>query len=150
VSIRPCPNCRAQVARLLEEASRYAIVCYYRCESCGHVWTVDRQTGEIAHVTPLGADETTGDETPPEWYPSAHWLQSEVRSGLNLAQLARAHPFDPARARVRAQVERIRQTVRSCLLSTTLSVDDARELLADFHRLHEAIQDLETDESLTK
>ena len=138
------------MARLLEEASRYAVVCYYRCESCGHVWTVDRHTGNVAHVTPLGADETTGEQTPLEWYPSAHWLHSEVQSGLNLARLARAHPFDASRARIRMQVERIRQTVRSYLLGATLSVEDARELLEDFHRLHEAIQDLETDESVTK
>jgi hypothetical protein len=34
------------------DMSRECSVDYYRCESCSHVWTVDRVTGEfIQHVT---------------------------------------------------------------------------------------------------
>jgi hypothetical protein len=34
------------------DMSRECSVDYYRCESCSHVWTVDRVTGQlIQHVT---------------------------------------------------------------------------------------------------
>ena len=36
-----CPNCQ-KVGRLLEYTSTLAYVYYYRCDSCGHVWTLDR------------------------------------------------------------------------------------------------------------
>jgi uncharacterized Zn finger protein len=52
--IRPCPNCGAQTARFLESSSVDAYVWYYRCASCGHVWTVLKADGvTIRHVTPL-------------------------------------------------------------------------------------------------
>ena len=48
-----CPNCSAGSPRELE-ASRFAVVNYYRCNECGHVWTTDKKTNEIlSHVTPL-------------------------------------------------------------------------------------------------
>jgi rubredoxin len=37
MSNRLCPNCQ-KTGRLLEAASRYAYVEYYRCDPCGHVW----------------------------------------------------------------------------------------------------------------
>jgi hypothetical protein len=31
-----------------------ALVNYYRCGDCGHVWTTDKKTHEVvSHVTPL-------------------------------------------------------------------------------------------------
>ena len=38
---RICPKCQAQ-GRLLEAASQDAVVEYYRCNTCGHVWTRDK------------------------------------------------------------------------------------------------------------
>ena len=52
--IRPCPNCETQTARQMGDVS-YA-VWYYRCEACGHVWTIDKHDdSKVTHVTPLGA-----------------------------------------------------------------------------------------------
>jgi ssDNA-binding Zn-finger/Zn-ribbon topoisomerase 1 len=46
--------------RLLDAASRNAFVWYYRCQSCGHVWTVEKEDGEtIGHVTPLLVEPVT-------------------------------------------------------------------------------------------
>jgi len=41
--------------RLLVETSRIAHVDYYRCDGCGHVWTVSKNDPEtpVLHVTPL-------------------------------------------------------------------------------------------------
>jgi uncharacterized Zn finger protein len=51
--IRPCPQCKAQTPRLLDKTSDGASVWYYRCEKCGHVWTVPKwdPDGPISHVT---------------------------------------------------------------------------------------------------
>ena len=38
---RICPECKRS-GRLLEAASQYAWVNYYRCDVCGHVWTYDK------------------------------------------------------------------------------------------------------------
>jgi len=38
---RVCPQCQRQ-GRLLEAASTYAYVEYFRCDHCGHVWTHDK------------------------------------------------------------------------------------------------------------
>ena len=52
--IQPCPACDKPTARLLDDASKLAVVNYYRCEGCGHVWTTHRDNGHILHhVTPL-------------------------------------------------------------------------------------------------
>ena len=46
-----CPVCDGEVVRLLSVSDSH--VDYYRC-ACGHVWTVDRKTGELmGHITPL-------------------------------------------------------------------------------------------------
>ena len=45
---RPCPNCGAHTARLLEASSQEAVVWYVRCHDCGHVWTVFRGGKETA------------------------------------------------------------------------------------------------------
>jgi predicted RNA-binding Zn-ribbon protein involved in translation (DUF1610 family) len=39
---RPCPNCGKAAGRFLVETSKDARVDYYRCDSCGAVWTLDR------------------------------------------------------------------------------------------------------------
>jgi len=38
---RTCPACQ-RPGRLLESSSMNALVLYYRCDHCGHVWTHDK------------------------------------------------------------------------------------------------------------
>jgi uncharacterized Zn finger protein len=40
--VKLCPHCGAPTARLLTGVSTEAIVNYYRCLACGHVWTVPK------------------------------------------------------------------------------------------------------------
>ncbi len=40
--IQPCPKCQRPTARLLTGVSHQADVNYYRCEPCGHVWTLPK------------------------------------------------------------------------------------------------------------
>jgi hypothetical protein len=50
-----CPKCRALDPCFLETTSRFAWVDYYRCDDCGHVWTISRDgRRRVTHVTPLG------------------------------------------------------------------------------------------------
>jgi hypothetical protein len=44
-----CPACLSPRARKLEGAFRHASVCYYKCNSCGHVWET-RGTGDARLV----------------------------------------------------------------------------------------------------
>jgi uncharacterized Zn finger protein len=44
-----CPKC-TQHGRHLAASSQHALVDYYRCDRCGHVWTVDK-TGKSRDVT---------------------------------------------------------------------------------------------------
>ncbi len=46
--IQPCPECHTPAPRLLEALSNDAHVNYYRCQQCGHVWTLPK--GEIDAV----------------------------------------------------------------------------------------------------
>lgn len=39
-----CPKC-AKVGRQLGWSNENAYVEYYRCDSCRHVWSIDRKTG---------------------------------------------------------------------------------------------------------
>jgi hypothetical protein len=41
--IRPCPDCRHQTPRQLQGISPDALVWYYRCDQCGHVWNVEKR-----------------------------------------------------------------------------------------------------------
>ncbi len=51
--IQPCPKCEALVPRWLEAPSTFSAVNYYRCQLCGHVWTVSKDgTGTVTHITP--------------------------------------------------------------------------------------------------
>ena len=46
-----CPSCHGGELRLLDLSQR-AVVDYYRCEACGHVWIVPREGDRtIQHVT---------------------------------------------------------------------------------------------------
>lgn len=47
---RMCPEC-AIPAQYLSASSDSAAVDYYRCERCGHVWTVDKTSGSRKDVT---------------------------------------------------------------------------------------------------
>lgn len=55
MSIRPCPVCQQPEPRVLEDVSRIALVIYYRCGTCGHVWNVpkDMPDAPIKHVTEI-------------------------------------------------------------------------------------------------
>ena len=47
-----CPNCEASGTRKLDQVSGFGFVDYYRCGSCQHVWTADRDTHEVLrHIT---------------------------------------------------------------------------------------------------
>jgi hypothetical protein len=51
---QPCPACDRPTARQLGDASKNAVVNYYVCGICGHVWTTDKNTGALVrHITPL-------------------------------------------------------------------------------------------------
>jgi hypothetical protein len=44
--------------RLVEGVSKDALVNYYRCPNCHHVWTIDKtDSTKITHVTPLPTDQ---------------------------------------------------------------------------------------------
>jgi hypothetical protein len=48
-----CPACgQLNPRRRLDFSSDGADVNYYRCD-CGHIWTVNKGTGQVTHVTPL-------------------------------------------------------------------------------------------------
>jgi len=42
VSARACPKCQSKNPRFLAGASAEATVTFYRCDKCGHVWTVSK------------------------------------------------------------------------------------------------------------
>ena len=47
MAFRPCPNCAAHTARLLEASTQEAVAWCVHCHECGHVWTVSRDEKEI-------------------------------------------------------------------------------------------------------
>jgi hypothetical protein len=51
-AVSKCPSCDGERVRLLPALSERARVDYYRCY-CSHVWSVDKETQLIEHVTPL-------------------------------------------------------------------------------------------------
>jgi hypothetical protein len=42
-----CPQCEAWTPRLLDNVSKGAWVKYFRCPSCGHVWTTPRDGSRV-------------------------------------------------------------------------------------------------------
>lgn len=52
--IQPCPSCKNQTPRWLEASSKDAYVNYYRCDVCGHIWTLSKDDPTVVkHITPL-------------------------------------------------------------------------------------------------
>jgi len=50
---RGCPSCAHDRVRLLEASSQDAVVNYYRCEACFHVWAIEKDgSGRTRHITP--------------------------------------------------------------------------------------------------
>jgi hypothetical protein len=49
-----CPRCESARIRKLQVLGAFNDADYYRCDQCAHIWTVDRDSGEIIHhVTPM-------------------------------------------------------------------------------------------------
>jgi uncharacterized Zn finger protein len=48
-----CPRCGDPAAHYLTATSQRAVVDYFRCDHCGHVWTEPKagQTGERQDIT---------------------------------------------------------------------------------------------------
>jgi uncharacterized Zn finger protein len=40
MATRDCPNCETPTPRRLEDVGRDVVVSSYRCEECGHVWSL--------------------------------------------------------------------------------------------------------------
>jgi uncharacterized Zn finger protein len=49
--IRPCPTCQRPTTRVLPEASLSALVSYYRCDHCGHVWSTPKDSPDAPYRT---------------------------------------------------------------------------------------------------
>jgi hypothetical protein len=49
---RKCPRC-SKPGRFLPATSEHAVVDYYRCDWCRHVWTVDKKdtTSRLRDIT---------------------------------------------------------------------------------------------------
>ena len=46
-----CPACHRENPRLLEVSSKIAVMNFYACDFCNHVWTTSK-TGEfVRHIT---------------------------------------------------------------------------------------------------
>jgi len=51
--VQLCPACHRPNPRLLD-ASKIAVVNFYACGGCLHVWTASKTTGEVvANITPI-------------------------------------------------------------------------------------------------
>jgi len=57
-----CPACGAETPSRLEGTSADKDVWYWRCDDCGHIWTVSKtDETDIRHITPLPPkDRATG------------------------------------------------------------------------------------------
>jgi len=47
-SIQPCAECRSLAIRWLDSRSQHAELNYYRCERCGHVWTLPKGETDVS------------------------------------------------------------------------------------------------------
>ena len=47
-SIQPCAECQSLAIRWLDGPSKDAYVNYYRCDKCGHVWTLPKGESAVA------------------------------------------------------------------------------------------------------
>lgn len=50
MQLRFCPTC-GSVGYHLAVSSENAMVDYYRCDVCGHVWSISKTHGTSRHVT---------------------------------------------------------------------------------------------------
>ena len=59
---RPCPHCRKPAPRHLPHSSEQALVNYYRCDDCGHVFAIEKGQPDGPHhpVTVVGHGERGG------------------------------------------------------------------------------------------
>jgi uncharacterized Zn finger protein len=48
-----CPHCKDAAGYQLETSSKVALVDYFRCKQCGHVWTLPKpgQDGQSHDIT---------------------------------------------------------------------------------------------------
>ena len=57
-----CPSCGQPTARYLSEASKGALVDYWACPECSHVWHINKQDpAVVTHVKPLKKNDATTD-----------------------------------------------------------------------------------------
>lgn len=47
--LRPCPACKQPAPRFMKEISETALVNYYRCGACGHVFSVAKDAPDGPH-----------------------------------------------------------------------------------------------------
>jgi hypothetical protein len=55
--------CQHPAPRVLEEVTKIALVIYYRCVTCGHVWNIpkDMPDAPIKHVTEIEPKHSDSD-----------------------------------------------------------------------------------------
>jgi hypothetical protein len=54
VPIEPCPACATATPNRLDSSIDSAVVDFFRCTMCGHVWTVEKlNPSVVTHVTPF-------------------------------------------------------------------------------------------------
>ena len=51
IVLPPCPSCQQFASCHLETSSKEAIVNYYRCGTCGHVWNVSKAHPEAPPIS---------------------------------------------------------------------------------------------------
>jgi transposase-like protein len=47
MSVRSCPHCRHEAPRLLDGPSAGALVSYFRCDVCGHVFALRKDNPSV-------------------------------------------------------------------------------------------------------
>ena len=53
--IRPCPNCKNPAPHIVDRVITDAVVNYYRCDECGHVWNTPKDRPEAkAYIVTQG------------------------------------------------------------------------------------------------
>ena len=54
LSRKACPACGTQAPRHLDEISKDAVVDFFECVSCHHLWTVNKfDASKMTHITRL-------------------------------------------------------------------------------------------------
>ena len=60
-----CPVCGGETPALPHLSGETSYVFYFRCDLCRHIWTVNKDSGAISHVTPLPQTDNQKLETAP-------------------------------------------------------------------------------------